>query len=114
MFYESEEMIETFLGTDDENDKHDEEERQEEKQDKEEDQEDEEENSFLKKINEHVCCKEEDMIDRGEDCLVYDFDGKIVHLIDTKRHILLTEIIFHLEKQNFVLKFQHLNVLLIS
>ena len=84
MFYESEEMIETFLGTDDENDKHDEEERQEDQEDEEEDQEDEEENSVLKKINEHVCCKEEDVIDRGEDCLVYDFDGIIVHLIDTK------------------------------
>jgi hypothetical protein len=74
MFYESEEMIETFLGTDEENEKHDEEEELEEP----------EENSFLSKINEHVCCKEEDMMDRGEDCLVYDFDGKIVHLIDTK------------------------------
>ena len=74
MFYESEEMIETFLGTDEENEKHDEEEELEES----------EENSFLSKINEHVCCKEEDMMDRGEDCLVYDFDGKIVHLIDTK------------------------------
>ena len=50
MFYESEEMIETFLGTDDENDKHDEEERQEDQEDEEEDQEDEEENSFLKKL----------------------------------------------------------------
>jgi hypothetical protein len=76
MFYETEEMIETFLGINEE----DEEQEEKEYDDQEED---EEIKSFLSKINEHVCCKEEDMMDRGEDCLVYDFDGKVVHLIDT-------------------------------
>lgn len=75
MFYESEELIETLLGIDEED---------EEQEKNKEKQEDKEENSFLKKINEYVCSKEEDMIDRGEDCLVYDFNGKVVHLIESK------------------------------